>query len=82
MEKIEPATPGDVPELVELLNLLFTQEADFKPDRAKQERGLRLIIGSPNVGVILAARDGGPVLGSFRRRSTTPAPTASAGSRC
>lgn len=63
MEKIEPSTTDDVPQLADLLDLLFTQEADFKPDRAKQERGLRLVIESPHVGVILAARDGGAVVG-------------------
>ncbi len=63
MEHITPATLSDVTQLAELLNLLFTQEADFTPDRDKQERGLRLIIGSAQVGVILAARDGDQVVG-------------------
>ncbi len=63
MEHITPATLSDVPQLVELLNLLFTQEADFTPNREKQERGLRLIIESAHVGIILAARDGDQVVG-------------------
>ncbi|MEI8019255.1 MAG: GNAT family N-acetyltransferase [Schlesneria sp.] len=63
MEHITPATLSDVPQLVELLNLLFTQEADFTSDREKQERGLRLIIESTHVGVVLAARDGDQVIG-------------------
>lgn len=63
MEVIEPATAGDVTQLADLLDLLFTQEADFRPDRGKQERGLRLVIQTPHVGVILAARDGGTVVG-------------------
>jgi len=63
MVTIEPATSRDIPALCDLLNLLFAQEADFVPDRAKQERGLRLIIDDPRVGVILAARDGGAVVG-------------------
>ena len=46
-----------------LLNLLFKQEADFEPDQEKQEIGLRLIIESAHVGVILAARDGDQVVG-------------------
>jgi hypothetical protein len=41
METIEPATLNDVPQMADLLHLLFTQEADFRPDREKQERGLR-----------------------------------------
>jgi len=63
MELITPANLTDVPQLADLLNLLFTQEADFTPDREKQERGLRLIIESAHVGVILAARDGDQVVG-------------------
>jgi len=63
MELITPANLTDVPQLADLLNLLFTQEADFTPDREKQERGLRLIIESAYVGVILAARDGDQVVG-------------------
>ena len=63
MEAITPATLNDVPQLALLLNLLFTQEADFTPDREKQERGLRLIIESAHVGVILAARDGDQIVG-------------------
>jgi GNAT superfamily N-acetyltransferase len=63
METIQPATLGDVPQLVELLNLLFTQEADFTADREKQERGVRLIIGSPQIGVLFVARKGDDVVG-------------------
>lgn len=63
VEKIEPAALRDVPQLADLLNLLFTQEADFQPDRQKQERGLRLIIESAHIGIILAAREGEEVVG-------------------
>lgn len=63
MVTIEPAHPGDIPALCDLLGLLFAQEADFAPDRARQERGLRLIVEDPRVGMILVARDGGSVLG-------------------
>ncbi|MBM3620655.1 MAG: GNAT family N-acetyltransferase, partial [Alphaproteobacteria bacterium] len=37
---IDDASPQDIPALCDLLDLLFAQEADFTPDRAKQERGL------------------------------------------
>ena len=63
METIKPATLDDIPQLVELLNLLFTQEADFEPDRAKQERALRLIIASAPAGVALSAHEAGEVVG-------------------
>jgi hypothetical protein len=63
METIEPATVGDIPQLVNLLTLLFTQEADFRPDRAKQDRGLRLLIESPSAGIVFVARARDQVVG-------------------
>jgi predicted N-acetyltransferase YhbS len=63
MIAIDDATPADLPALCDLLELLFGQEADFTPDRAKQERGLGLILDDPHVGVILVARDGDQVVG-------------------
>ncbi len=64
MITIDDATPADIPALCDLLTLLFAQEADFVPDRAKQERGLRLILDDARVGAILAARaDGRQVVG-------------------
>lgn len=58
-ETISTASPDDIPQLVDLLGVLFTQEADFRPDAARQERALRLLIGSPGAGVVFVAR-GGP----------------------
>ena len=55
---VRPATVADLPELGDLLTLLFTQEADFQPDRARQERGLHLILAQPEVGLILCAAAG------------------------
>lgn len=60
---VTPATVADIPALCELLDLLFTQEAEFTPDREAQLRGLRAIVGDPEVGSILVARDGDDVLG-------------------
>ena len=54
---INDATLEDIPALVVLLAALFIIEADFKPDTAKQEQGLRLLIQSPAKGVIKVARD-------------------------
>src|ERR1700678_2436468 len=80
METIEPANLGDVPQLAELLHLLFTQEADFQPDRTKQVRGLRLLIESPQVGVILVARSGGEIVGMVSLLFTVS--TAEGGPAC
>ena len=63
MIAIDTARSDDIPALCELLGLLFAQEADFTPDRVRQERGLRLILDDPRVGVILVARDGAQVAG-------------------
>jgi GNAT superfamily N-acetyltransferase len=54
--RIEPATLDDLPLLVDLLDDLFSMEADFVPDREKQERGLRLILENPARGRIFVLR--------------------------
>ena len=54
--QISPATLSDIPALCDLLAILFTQEADFKPDRAAQSRGLTRIINNPGIGLIVVAR--------------------------
>ena len=60
---IEQATLEDLPQLTDLLFELFTQEADFAPNRAKQMRGLRLILEQPNRGRIFVLRQNGTILG-------------------
>jgi len=57
------ATLEDVPQLVELLGILFTQEHELTPDPAKQERALQLILANPSVARIYVARDGSRLLG-------------------
>src|SRR3954471_23370158 len=59
---IEQATLEDLPQLVDLLHELFTMEGDFRPNRAKQTRGLRLILEEPNRGRIFVLRHHGHVL--------------------
>jgi GNAT superfamily N-acetyltransferase len=63
MHPITPATKEDIPQLAGLLHLLFSQEADFKPDAGRQTRGLRQIIESPQSGIILVARSGAKIVG-------------------
>jgi GNAT superfamily N-acetyltransferase len=60
---IEPATADDLPELTDLLCQLFTQESEFAPDRAKQMRGLRLIVDNPSRGRVFVLRSGNRLLG-------------------
>jgi len=61
--QITPANPSDIPALCTLLDLLFSQEAEFRPDRQAQTRGLASIISDPGVGHILVAREGNQVVG-------------------
>ncbi len=60
---LEQATLEDLPQLTDLLFELFTQEADFVPDRAKQMRGIRLILEQPSRGRIFVLRQNGTILG-------------------
>ena len=61
--RIEPATLDDLSELTELLFDLFTQEADFTPDRDRQLRGLRLILEQPSRGRIFVIRNDRMIVG-------------------
>ncbi len=54
---ITHATTSDIPQLVQLLSLLFAQEAEFRPDPRVQGEGLRLIVESPDIGTILVLWD-------------------------
>lgn len=61
--EIGTASLADIPDLCDLLTLLFAQEREFQPDRTAQQRGLAAIIADPALGCILAARSGGKVVG-------------------
>jgi len=53
---IAPASEADIPELIDLLAVLFSIEQDFSPDTDKQRRGLAALLASPT-GHIAIARD-------------------------
>ncbi len=57
------ASADDLPQLVELLEELFTLESDFRPDRDQQLRGLRLLLENPHTGRLFVLRIGGKVAG-------------------
>lgn len=61
--RVELATSDDIPQLCELLAILFAQEEEFEPDAAKQAAGLAQIIGNPAAGQILLLRDGEQAVG-------------------
>lgn len=56
------ATRDELPQLVALLGMLFSQEAEFAPDDAKQTRALGKILSDETVGRIYVAREGGRVV--------------------
>src|SRR5438132_12286597 len=60
---IEPATEADLDELSEMLGGLFKQESDFRPDKDKQLRGLRLIFEQPSRGRVFVLRRDGAIVG-------------------
>src|SRR5437667_11274653 len=60
---IEPATDADLDELSEMLGELFAQESDFRPDKDKQLRGLRLIFEQPSRGRVFVLRRDGAIVG-------------------
>lgn len=53
---IENANMGDVPALVQLLNVLFSIEQDFSPNEQRQSEGLSLILQNLDHAVIKVAR--------------------------
>jgi GNAT superfamily N-acetyltransferase len=70
MDRIDEATASDIPQLADLLALLFAQEADFHPDRERQMRGLQLILAAPDRGRIFIARSEGGVVGMVNLQFT------------
>ncbi len=63
MTIVEPAQLEDLPQLIDLLHLLFSQESDFQPDARKQRRALRMLLDSPSTGAIFVARQASRVVG-------------------
>ncbi len=60
---VRAASPEDISRLCELLVLLFSQEAEFSPDPARQARGLEAIMADPSAGVILVLKEGNEIVG-------------------
>jgi len=62
-KEITIACITDLPELVVLLNDLFTQDIEFVPDWEKQKDGLEAIINNSEIGEILVLKGDGKILG-------------------
>ena len=61
--KIEIATTSDIPVLCTLLDYLFSQEVEFKPDHETQSRGLEMILNNNNSGNIFIAKKNEKIIG-------------------
>jgi GNAT superfamily N-acetyltransferase len=62
MVELGIARPDELPQLVALLTILFSEEAEFTPDYEKQTRALEQILSDESTGTIYVARDEGRVL--------------------
>ena len=56
------ALADDVPQLAELLGILFAQEHELAPDPLKQRRALELILADPSRARVYVAREGKRVI--------------------
>ena len=65
------AQPADVPQLVELLGILFTQEAELSPDPEKQRRALAIILSDASRARLYVARDGSTIVAMAALHFTT-----------
>lgn len=63
MIRISPAKPVDIPQLCDLLTMLFAEESDFAPAPGKHAKALRQIIAHPEIGQILVLREGDAAIG-------------------
>jgi GNAT superfamily N-acetyltransferase len=65
------ALAADIPQLVELLGILFAQEAEISPDPEKQRRAVEIILADPSRARIFVARDAGRVIAMAALHFTT-----------
>ncbi len=65
------ALAAELPQLVELLEILFTQEAELSPDAGKQRRALEIILADPSRARIFVAREAGKVIAMAALHFTT-----------
>jgi GNAT superfamily N-acetyltransferase len=62
MIELDVARTEELPQLVVLLGILFSQEAEFSPDDAKQGRALEKLLSDSSAGTVYVARDEGRVV--------------------
>jgi GNAT superfamily N-acetyltransferase len=59
MIELSMARHDELPQLVALLGLLFSEEAEFTPDPAKQATALQMLVPESSAGAVFVAREGG-----------------------
>ena len=65
------ARAADIPALIELLGILFTQEAELTPDPDKQRRALQIILREESRARIYVARSGDGIVAMAALHFTT-----------
>ncbi|ATB68722.1 putative N-acetyltransferase [Sulfurospirillum diekertiae] len=63
MMRVDEAKNSDMESLVDLLILLFSQEAEFTPKRDSQRAGLQLILDDPQVGTLFVLKEEDKIIG-------------------
>ena len=61
--ELDVARPDELPQLVALLTILFSEEPEFSPDYEKQMRALERILADESIGTVYVAREDGQVIG-------------------
>jgi AraC family transcriptional regulator of adaptative response/methylated-DNA-[protein]-cysteine methyltransferase len=62
MVELGVARTDELPQLVALLTILFSEESEFTPDYEKQTRALEKILSDESVGTVYVAREEGRVV--------------------
>ncbi len=60
---VEEAKIADIEDLIDLLTVLFSQEAEFNPNRNLQRNGLEMILNDTSIGSIFVLKDDDAIIG-------------------
>lgn len=60
---VEEAKSSDTESLIDLLALLFSQEAEFSPKRDLQRAGLTMILEDASIGTLFVLKKDGTIIG-------------------
>ncbi|WP_263831950.1 GNAT family N-acetyltransferase [Sulfurospirillum oryzae] len=60
---VEEAKLSDIERLIDLLTILFSQEAEFVPNRTLQQTGLQMILNDASIGTIFVLKSDQKIIG-------------------